>query len=392
MADWSELSPELLNDIHGRLRLLSRLAFAAVCVSWRDVHRATPAGARKPEAPWLVLPDGGRRSARLFSLADGRAVSVHVPRPPMRSRVVVGSSGGWLVTADYWQSRLHLLNPFTGEQAELPALTTMQCLDAAPGGKVVFDFADYTLIRLEDSSRWRPSPPETYSPSHLRHLFLRKVILSPSTRPPGGYEAMLLQCLGSGPAFATARDGEWTLAPSPHGVEDAIYHDGQFFSVASTGVVESWRDIGCYGMYRSTVVTSKLAKEDDWEMWKYLVESPAGQLMMVFREHDRDGKSSFFKVEILDEARGIWEEVPDIGDAALFVGINESLCLSTTEHPELRASCVYFTDDNIYAWMAKREPRDVGVYSLKDGIVKQIEALGPNWSWPPAAWITPCLV
>lgn len=141
------------------------------------------------------------------------------------------------------------------------------------------------------------------------------------------------------------------------------------------------------------MVTSKLAREDDPEMNKYMVESPTtGQLMLLFREYDGDGKTIFFKVEILVDEESRWEEVRDVGDVAFFVGINESVCLPTTgdEYPELKAGCVYFTEDDVHVWMRqKQEPRDVGIYSLKDGTVQQIEALGQHPTWPPAAWIVP---
>ena len=75
----------------------------------------------------------------------------------------------------------------------------------------------------------------------------------------------------------------------------------------------------------------------------------------------------------------------DIGDAALFVGVNSSLCVSTREHPELRAGCIYYTKDDdrsprkdIYL-----DQRGVGVYNLKDGTVGKVEGLWQHQSWPP---------
>jgi hypothetical protein len=43
-----------------------------------------------------------------------------------------------------------------------------------------------------------------------------------------------------------------------------------------------------------------------------------------------------FKVHVLDGVE--WKETDNIGDVALFVKVNSSMCMSMREHPELTAS------------------------------------------------------
>ncbi|CAN6234319.1 unnamed protein product [Urochloa humidicola] len=119
------LPPELLAEIHSHLGdgdadFLKRLAFASVCGASGHLL--------KPEAPCLILAGaaGGAEEeakASVFSLAAGRAAAVRAPDPAMRGHVVVGSSGGWLVTADA-RGTLRMANPVTGAQGDLPAITT----------------------------------------------------------------------------------------------------------------------------------------------------------------------------------------------------------------------------------------------------------------------------
>ncbi|GJN38421.1 hypothetical protein PR202_gb27458 [Eleusine coracana subsp. coracana] len=124
-----------------------------------------------------------------------------------------------------------------------------------------------------------------------------------------------------------------------------------------------------------------------------------------------------FKVLVLDERiSGQWVETRDIGDAALFVGVNNSLCVDTSKccssSGRIRAGCVYYSDDElgkaslrleqgqfggeeIYRSSNGRERsgdydlRDIGVYSPKDGKVGRVEWLPKHKCWPPPAWFTP---
>jgi hypothetical protein len=97
---------------------------------------------------------------------------------------------------------------------------------------------------------------------------------------------------------------------------------------------------------------------------------------------------------------GHWKETSDIGELALFVGVNTSLCVPTIGHPQIKACCIYYTDDELGpAELRKHSGRDnsdlrtVGVYSLKDGTVENIKALGKEQRsfYPPPAWITPSI-
>lgn len=81
----------------------------------------------------------------------------------------------------------------------------------------------------------------TLAAAQMREFFYRKVVLSASPQR-GCYAAMLiLQRDFGAPAFATAEDPVWRLAPAPDGVEDAIHDDGQFYSVTYSGVVQAWK-------------------------------------------------------------------------------------------------------------------------------------------------------
>nr|TKW32433.1 hypothetical protein SEVIR_2G168300v2 [Setaria viridis] len=310
------LPPDLMPLIERHLGFVDRLAFATAC-------GATPRRLLKPGLPWLVIQyKAPEKAATLFSPADRCAVAVRSPGPSMHGHAVsMGSSGGWLATADA-RGGLHLARPVTGEQAELPAITTIPFV--------------------------RPVDSDGRSFSVDRMAFMRtRVGGGPPSSTICSYDAaMLILDMHHGfPAFASAEDPVWRLASSRAGIEDAIHHAGRFYSVTYAGEVEVWE--------RHRLVSHN----DKHRQRKYLAGASDGP-MAVMKEskqveqrpyyvYGRSTTTCVFKVLVLDEALGQWQESTDIGEAALFVDENSSTCVSTREHPELRAGCVYFTKENV---------------------------------------------
>ncbi|XP_020164134.1 uncharacterized protein [Aegilops tauschii subsp. strangulata] len=384
-ASAANLPVDMLANIHGRLSLLD---FAAAFRSSR--------GAFRPEAPCLVLPGDTPDTVTLFSLSGRHAISVRAPEPTLLDHIIMGSSPsrGWLVTADD-RARLRLLNPVTGERRSLPAITTIPCLHATTGG-------ENPCLTLDLKWFFRGPPLRSYGPvtmtaDTLRRCLYRKVVLSDS-----GAIAMLITGLGYGAvAFATAGGGSWRLAPprdgvepiaspkadpwslgpSPDGVEDAVHHEGRFYSITCSGKMEESRQQDADIMFASTVVEPALRLVPaDTNNCKYLLVTPGGRLMVVLKTKETTGWRTplSFKVQVLGAGAKEWKETDDIGDPALFVGTKGSLCVSTREHPELRAGCVYYAAHG-----------GVVVLSLKGGTVKEVDGLWTDHSW--LEWFTPCI-
>ncbi|KAF7012697.1 hypothetical protein CFC21_026859 [Triticum aestivum] len=239
----------------------------------------------------------------------------------------------------------------------------------------------------------------------MRRFFYRKVVLSDSDSP-GPAAAMLITGPRFGvPAFATAQGGGWRLAPSREGVEDAVHYNGKFHSITYAGAVEAWEQpANAGGVFASTAVAPRPrlpnADGDPSSCRKYLVVVPGGRLMVVLKEskeettdkYSRPRRTCSFNVQVLDGEQ--WKETDDIGDAALFVGVNSSLYVSTREHPELRAGCIYYTENDTELCKDGHnadEDNRVGVYSLEVGWTEKVEGLGQHRSWPPPAWFIPAI-
>ncbi|CAN6227311.1 unnamed protein product [Urochloa humidicola] len=426
----TDLPPELVAQIQRRIHLAERLNLALAGCGRRD------GSSTWEEAPCLIYPTGETaETATFISLANCQVAIARAPDPAMRGHVVLGSSGGWLVTADL-QGALRMANLVTGEQADLPPITagTIPFFDSSHGNVVVNMNALTTPAG--SGSSWQP--PFTISNWQMRKWFYRKVVLSASPRP-GRYAAMLiLERQFGAAAFATARHPAWRLAqrPSGDGVEDAIFHNGRFHSISYSGAVEAWHRDAETGEFASTPVGPKLPLPDDGEedaahhsrRRKYIAAAPDGRLVAVlkdsrefkveeecWRRSDDDQRAPAFEVRVLDAARGQWVETPDIGDLALFVGVNASMCVSARQPPGLRAGCVYYAEDEVGraslrlegqrphgTWSVAcpssmndddYELRDLGVYVLKDRRAeKVVQGIGRHCCWPLPAWFTPSAV
>ncbi|CAO2034213.1 unnamed protein product [Urochloa humidicola] len=431
-ASIADLPPELLAQIQRSLNFAARLNLAlaagAAVASWQ-------------EAPCLILPIGeAAETAKFISLSAGggggglQVTTAPAVDPAMRVHVVLGSSCGWLVTADL-QGALRMANPVTGEQADLPAITagTIPFVESRYGYHLL-DMNALTLTAGGSGSSWRP--PFTILNWEMRKWFYRKVILSSSPRA-GSYTAMLiLERHFGAAAFATAGDPAWRVgrhcpsADDDDGVEDAIFHDGRFHSLSYSGAVEVWDRDAETGDFASAPVGPRaripLPGGDDTahlRRRKYIAAAPDGRLVAVLKDSreltveerrwSRDPKDPpAFEVRVLDSARGQWVETRDIGDLALFVGVNASLCVSAREHPGIRAGCVYYAEDELgkaslrlegqrpqgassYSYRPSMgrgdyELRDLGVYVLKDRRAeKVVQGIGRHCYWPLPAWFTP---
>ena len=125
-----ELPPEILMDIFALLEVPDFLRAGSVCSSWRA---ATPACAsdrgqyRQQQTPCLLYTSesAGSKAAGLYSLAEKKAYTLTLPDPPICTRDIIGSSYGWIITADE-RCELHLVNPITGEQIALPSVSTIE--------------------------------------------------------------------------------------------------------------------------------------------------------------------------------------------------------------------------------------------------------------------------
>uniref|UniRef100_J3N958 F-box domain-containing protein n=1 Tax=Oryza brachyantha TaxID=4533 RepID=J3N958_ORYBR len=204
-----DLPQDMLMEIFALLDVPDLVRAGAVCSSWRAsyISLCNHGGYKQAQTPCLFYTSesAGENVACLYSLVEKREYKLTMSDPPIRSRYIIGSSHGWIITADE-RSELHLVNPVTGDQINLPTFTTIEQV------KPIYDDAgelhEYEYSWYTGAPFKYPSP-SIFSLGLLRKYLFRKAFLScdPSM---GDYFVVLIHNPLEQLSFARAGDDKWT--------------------------------------------------------------------------------------------------------------------------------------------------------------------------------------
>ncbi|XP_020185703.1 putative F-box protein At4g17565 [Aegilops tauschii subsp. strangulata] len=398
IAGLPELPQDVLMSIFAHLEIPDLMCACSVCTSWRSayssLHKLEQYQRRQTPCLLYTSESAGESVACLYSLAEKRSCKLTLPEPPIRSRYLIGSSNGWLISADE-RSEMHIVNPITCEQIALPSVITI--VQVTP----VFDEtgALCKYIYSRDTTEHRSTTdPQAVDLGELRQYLQKKafVFYDAST---GGYIAVLIHDPDGQLSFAWLGDDKWTWLKLRCFFQDCVYKDGMLYAVASLG------EIHAFDLRGPVVATELIAGWADIFSCPtfYIVQAPCGDLMQVFRsQHVVDcdpcadtsthvhytSKIKIFEVETMPEKV---VGINSLKDHVLLVGQNQSLCLSAEEYPQLKANNVYVTDDHKYLTFYKNNRRDIAVFDLANNSSEELVS-PPLWSnWPTPIWITPSL-
>uniref|UniRef100_A0A7N0RBU0 F-box domain-containing protein n=1 Tax=Kalanchoe fedtschenkoi TaxID=63787 RepID=A0A7N0RBU0_KALFE len=391
--DWSDLPPDLLHSISLRLLNYSDfLRFRAVSRHFHSSTSATPTHL-PTQLPWLLLPQtlsATPTSTLRRALYDISLDKFHfLPGLDLSNRKrCCGSSHGWLFILDEYPT-ITLLNALTADRLHLPPLSTFSnvvSLDFSNVGR------EYTLRNkagvLYTSSLWR-----------MRDMFIKKIVLSGSPVNNRDFAAMAILNQSSELGYCKNGDKSWSIVDGVEGCEDVVFSNGLFYAVNKTGCVMSCDVSGPW----PKVCVIDTARIDGGDM-HYLVGVEEGLLFvsryldMVYEEDfdqpDVMYKTIGFTVFRMDLCSGLWEKMTSLGDRALFLGENSSLCLVAYDYVGCKGNCIYFTDDysasNCDGYWGDF---DLGVYNLVDDSIEPLVSCPRNsrtgLRWPPPIWVTP---
>ncbi|CAL8164021.1 unnamed protein product [Prunus armeniaca] len=372
VSGWAWLPSNILDLILEKLIPISDyIRFSAVCKHWQSValHRKKqPIKSCHKQIPMLIIPtiDGSSERRGLYSVTQGKTCSFELN--VYYSKRFCGSSHGWLACVDE-NLVVTLLNPFTGCTISLPPVPK------STWRSTVAYRCDYYINKVELSA----------DPSFL----------------PNEYEVLVIYD-GYGKQIAHFKSGDdaWTSIDQLIGFDDVIYNKGQFLGVSLGGSVFSMnvsRD-----QTTEPHVSLLVPMDPDTDNKSYLVQSSKGDLLLVrkfkrvkyCKQFMKSLNFKFFKFESAHGERPQWVEIESIGNEALFLGTNQSICVSALDFPGCQPNSLYFTDDCVDVEYHKpKGPHDMGTFDLEKRSMGTHYCLDRSQKHvPPTIWILPSMV
>ena len=393
----SQLPQDILMDIFALLEIPDLVRAGSVCASWRAACTSlcsTEHCCKLQQTPCLLYTSEslGDRAMGLYSLAEKKAYTLALPDPPIRSREIIGSSYGWIITADE-RSELQLVNPITGDQIALPSVTTIEQVQPVyddEGTLCNYEYSWYTARKWVSVS----GKTSILDLNKLRDKLFYKAFLSsdPST---GDYFVVLIHNPHKQLSFARSGDEEWTWLPPHTFYEDCQFQGALLYATTARGEIHAF-DLGAPAFVAKIVLNRVKFSASDRI---YMVQAPSGEVLQIRRiTTGSDGELSqllektdtieVHKVDLTSEK--LLVEVDTLGENVLFIGRSQSLCLCAKEYPQLKPNHAYFTEDDcLNVTSFKHLRRDMGEFDLENN--RNMEIVSPQlWSNSPTlVWLVP---
>ncbi|XBI16521.1 hypothetical protein VPH35_058762 [Triticum aestivum] len=391
-CDWSQLQADMLLRIVGTLEIPDLFSSGAVCRSWHLIYlEARRFRLCSPkQSPCLVYSSGDRDAdtVTLHNMSTNKLYHVTLSEPAFRTRHVMGSSHGWLITADE-RSNLILVNPATGAQIAMPPPETMNNVRLRYTEEGVLDGYDVLYMDILSSDFDTETEPYHLTLEEARFFFYERVVLS--CDPSQG------NCMVVG-------DTKWTWIGGKGNCweyQDILYNnnDGLFYGVRGEGQVDS---INLNGTSAEVKVILKSIISYQAHS-RYIVQAPWGDFFQIWR-HDKykkeNGRTEWvadkFFVYKIDFVGQKIIKTNNLQDHAMFIGFNNSFLLPVKDFPALVPNSIYHTDDlldYIYIYCHRFSLRQVVIFNMEDGSFIELSPPSSNsrLNWPPPVWIQPSL-
>jgi hypothetical protein len=338
-TSWSDLPEDLTEMILRQpTDVVTLYNYRRVCRSWRSF--AGELFASSP--PQLLAYKKQSRVVQricLLNVFNGNSSVCKIPKfktfdgQPLLPRSVC-SWHRWLVM-DYTTSKCRdrkyhahhicLYNPFSRARIRLPAFT----LDHS------FDTQKRKFVLSSE-----PTNPSSIALAIRNRQSLEKLMFL----KPGGKE--------------------WIVVDMRMWVVDVISYKGRFCAL-------DWHrnfiqfNLGTHVPCVKRIPTRINAFSNDLYPTEHLMESLCGDLLLVQLYFGPTGEWKFHVLK-LDWENMAWKEIKSLGDEAIFLSCDESVCIRASDSTVFKRNCIYFTDDVL--WMTLRK-EDFGVYNIANQTV-----------------------
>ncbi|XP_038709376.1 F-box protein At2g26160-like [Tripterygium wilfordii] len=375
--DWSWLLEEILNSILDNLvSVFDHARFSLVCKHWSSVakqyRRRQFMKLLNRQLPLLLIPSkhNQRYERNLYSVTDDKIYDLHLPLKD-NSRRYCGSSHGWLATVDK-NMIITLRNPFLNQTRLLPPIM------------------------------------ESWKTSYMHEFDVSRVVLynNPSLSTSDNINYNVVAISGVNRTLEILKSGSetWTYVDKTLDFfQDIVYYNDMLLAVDLFGrlVCIDAENSNCLVIVaREETMITHLSRCLGSSV--YLVKSSEGKLMMIRRIMKEVGAYKYitqrFRVyQLLQSSKygkGEWVEMKSMGDDAVFVGDNETVCVPAADFPGCKPNSIYFIGNNVKycGRMYYFQPYEVGSFNLEDGSISRHYLYDQcTKPLPPSIWIVPTL-
>ena len=343
---WSILPEEMVELIMRQPTHVLYLVYLYrnVCRSWRSVAERVLASS----PPHLLAYD--EDSIELFNIFTGDSRVCKIPELKNRGRQqkkqpvlprIVYSCQGWLAM-DFTAASKCYLSPNSGVGRKNHAHDI--CL-----------YNPFSRAQI-----WLPTftIDHSFQPCNTGYI---SVVLSSTQK--NSFSIALSVREGGKLMFCKAGDERWTHVDNPLVdkrmlVADIISYKGGFCAIYSFGYIIQFELNPVPRAKELPTCNVMLLNHES----SYLVESLSGELLLVNRcFHPQEE----FMVYKLDWEKMGWDEMRSLGDEAIFLARNQSVCVRTGESTAYRHNCIYFTMQLDGMKKPREDAADFGVYDME---------------------------
>ncbi|XP_074289467.1 F-box protein At2g05970-like [Silene latifolia] len=390
-ADWSMLPLDVVGVIALKLQTFEDfIKFSVACRWWNRASSSVKHQWKaKPVVPWLLLAENTKDNPdcvrKIFNLSNNKRYNLYLPET-FGARCW-GSPYGWIAMIDRNYDVI-LLNPITKAQFHFPCLKPLDC--GTP-----------------------PTSGESYESWFLRCFANRLIVLKVPQNNNYEFVVLVVYEYYQGLAFARQGDQQWTpiFVKSEVKMVDLVAIEDKVFALYEDGSIVSWNvdEFNALQLIKpadySLHVNLVFVKLNKSINQIYMAQS-GNELLLVLRykdgvgnadntdfDHDIVYRTIGFEVYKLKPKDKIWEITKDLGEVALVVGGNSSMCVATGHAEGLQRNCIYFTDDDYVYWRLVREKggHDTGFYDIKTDVLQFYEGDDMRSSFSPPTFFIPQL-
>uniref|UniRef100_A0A453EBY7 KIB1-4 beta-propeller domain-containing protein n=2 Tax=Aegilops tauschii TaxID=37682 RepID=A0A453EBY7_AEGTS len=232
-------------------------------------------------------------------MSTNKLYHVTLSEPAFRTRHIMGSSYGWLITADE-RSNLILVNPATRAQIAMPPPETMNNVRLRYTEEGVLDGYDVLYMDLFSSDFDTETEPYHLTLEEARFFFYERVVLScdPSQ---GNCTVLRVQLPNNQLSYTRVGDSKWTWIGGKGNCwkyQDILHNnnDGLFYGVRGRGEVDS---INLNGPSAEVKVILKPIISYQAHS-RYIVQAPWGDLFQIWR-HDKYSNENGKRERVADK-------------------------------------------------------------------------------------------